>query len=179
MEITKSHKVTAEKVRYQRASMQSPAIVNADSLVYFAETIKGIEPLLMLLGTPVLYVTSQHVGNYRCTSYVCHIDTLRETQMWWLKATKKQHACLFAAVLHSPCASSTAFILPLLSGWVLGSLLSQMLAGRKRLHVCHQSGQVTTMLAACHSCGSSGHWRCRLQASTPRRTPRSRGPNGD
>lgn len=60
-------------------------------------------------------------------------------------------------------------ILRLLSGWVSGSLLSQMLAGRKRLHVCHQSGQVTATSAACHSCRSSGHWGCHRQASAPSR----------
>lgn len=53
----------------------------------------------------------------------------------------------------------------LLSGRVSGPLLSQMLAGRMLLRVCHQSGRVTATSAACHSCRSSGHRRCRHQVS--------------
>lgn len=52
-----------------------------------------------------------------------------------------------------------------LSGWVSGPLLSQMLAGRMLLRVCHQSGRVTATSAACHSCRSAGHRRRRRQVS--------------
>lgn len=50
---------------------------------------------------------------------------------------------------------------------ISGSAPSQMLAARKRLHVCHQPGPVTATSAACHSCPSTGHPRCQRRVPPP------------
>jgi len=78
----------------------------------------------------------------------------------------RQKRLLLAEILLCFCVSSSSPLLSLLSGWLSGPLLPQMLAGRMRLHVCQRSGWATATSATCHSCRYSGRWRCRHQAST-------------
>ena len=118
----------------------------------------------MLLVTPVLLLTSRTI----CIIASCGCSSV---DVLWICLARRWNSS--ACCCSPPLSLRILFILRQLSGWVSGSLLSQMLAGRARLHVCHQSGQVTATAAACHSCRSSGHWRCRRQASTPGTPPQS------